>query len=85
MVSLDRIQPLDNLDPAHKIDWGRPLELWESPTGESGNQLTTPVGRLDFLCRDGGSGALVVVELKRGRPSDRVVGQAARYMGSSTA
>jgi RecB family endonuclease NucS len=25
--------------------------------------------------------ALVVVELKRGRPSDRVVGQAARYIG----
>ena len=27
------------------------------------------------------TGALVVVELKRGRPSDRVIGQAARYMG----
>jgi hypothetical protein len=63
------------------IDWGRPLELWESETGELGHQLVTPVGRLDFLCRDTATGALVVVELKRGRPSDRVVGQAARYMG----
>src|SRR4051794_26340710 len=25
------------------IDWGRPLELWDSPTGESGHQLITPV------------------------------------------
>jgi hypothetical protein len=63
------------------IDWGRPLELWESETGELGHQLATPVGRLDFLCRDTATDALVVVELKRGRPSDTVVGQAARYMG----
>jgi hypothetical protein len=63
------------------IDWGRPLELWESETNELGHQLATPVGRLDFLCRDTATGALVVVELKRGRPSDRVVGQVARYMG----
>lgn len=27
------------------------------------------------------TGALVVVELKRGRPPDKVIGQAARYMG----
>jgi hypothetical protein len=63
------------------IDWGQPLELWESASGELGHQLPTPVGRLDFLCRDTATDALVVVELKRGRPSDRVVGQAARYMG----
>ena len=63
------------------IDWGRPLELWESETGELGHQLATPVGRLDFLCTDTATDALVVVELKRGRPSDTVVGQAARYMG----
>ena len=63
------------------IDWRRPLEIWESETGELGHQLRTPIGRLDFLCRDTDTNALVVIELKRGRPSDRVVGQAARYMG----
>jgi Endonuclease NucS len=63
------------------LDWGRKLRIWESPTGQSGHQLSTPIGRLDLLCEDLDSGALVVVELKRGRPSDRVVGQAARYMG----
>ena len=66
------------------IDWGRPLEIWESETGKLGHQLPTPVGRLDFLCRDTATNALVVIELKRGRPSDRVVGQAARYMGLGT-
>lgn len=63
------------------IRWGRPLEIWVSQDGQSGHQLITPIGRLDFLCIDTSTGALVVVELKRGRPSDRVVGQAARYMG----
>jgi Endonuclease NucS C-terminal domain len=63
------------------LNWGRQLRIWEGPMGETGHQLVTPVGRLDLLCEDIDSGALVVVELKRGRPSDRVVGQTARYMG----
>lgn len=54
---------LDNWDG---IDWGRPLELWESESGTPGAQLATPIGRLAFLCRDTETDALVVVELKRG-------------------
>lgn len=69
---------LTNFD---RIEWGRPLQLWESDEGELGHQYVTDVGRLDFLCRDTADDTLVVIELKRGRPSDRVVGQAARYMG----
>lgn len=65
----------------HLIDWGRPLRLWEGSDGESGHQLSTPIGRMDFLCIDDSTNALVVVELKRGLPSDRVIGQTARYMG----
>lgn len=64
------------------IGWGRSLEIWRGPNGETGHQFDTGVvGRLDFLCRDTENGSLVVVELKRGKPSDRVVGQTARYMG----
>ena len=53
------------------IDWGRPLEIWNGPDGESGHQLVTAIGRLDFLCSDRLADALIVVELKRGRPSTR--------------
>jgi hypothetical protein len=63
------------------IDWGRPLEIWNGFDGQPGHQLVTPVGRLDFLCSDHLANALIVVELKRGRPSDKVVGQVARYIG----
>lgn len=63
------------------INWERPLEIWRGPDGESGHQLSTPVGRLDFLCVDTSVDAFVVMELKRGRPSDKVVGQIARYIG----
>ena len=63
------------------INWGRPLKIWQGSDGRNGHQLVTPVGRMDFLCVDKSANALVVVELKRGRPSDKVVGQTARYMG----
>ena len=63
------------------VDWGRPLRIWEDASGVSGHQLSTPVGRLDLLCVDTSTNALVVVGLKRGRSADRVIGQVARYMG----
>jgi hypothetical protein len=69
---------LTNFD---RINWGRALQIWESDSGEVGHQYISAIGRLDFLCRDAADDSLVVVELKRGRPSDRVVGQTARYMG----
>jgi hypothetical protein len=43
-------------------------------------QLSTPAGRIDLFCRDAG-GNYVVVELKRTRGTDEVVGQALRYIG----
>jgi hypothetical protein len=42
-------------------------------------QYPTAVGPIDILAEDA-EGILVVIELKRGRSSDRVVGQIARYM-----
>lgn len=63
------------------IDWGRRLEIWDDGSGQSGHQLNTSVGRLDLLARDLDSDELVVIELKRGKTSDQVVGQAARYIG----
>ena len=46
----------------------------------NGRQFTTEVGRIDLLARDP-TGGFVVVELKKGRLEDEVVGQCLRYMG----
>ena len=43
-------------------------------------EYATEVGRVDVLCEDD-KGHLVVVELKKGRSGDTVVGQIQRYMG----
>ncbi len=43
-------------------------------------QLGTPAGRLDLLCRDA-YGNYVVIELKKTRGTDQVVGQILRYIG----
>jgi endonuclease len=63
------------------VDWGRRLALWQGPDGTRGHQLSTPIGRLDLLCVDSSTNALVVVGLRRGRSADQVIGQVARYMG----
>ena len=63
------------------IDFGRPLRIRDDPNGGWGRQYETDVGRIDFLCEDEAASDLVVVELKRGKSSDRVVGQTLRYMG----
>ena len=48
----------------------------------TGELYTTPIGEIDLLYQHPGSGAFVVVELKRTQEtSDKVVGQIARYLG----
>jgi hypothetical protein len=56
------------------------LRLYKSDDGREGRQYPTDVGVIDLLCVRP-NGVLVVVELKRGRSSDSVVGQVSRYMG----
>ena len=63
------------------IDFGRSLRIWADEEGNRGRQYVTDVGVIDFLCEDETANELVVVELKRGKSSDRVVGQILRYMG----
>lgn len=64
-----------------RIDFGAPLEIYVDSDGVPGRQYPTDIGVIDFLCRDKGTGSFVVVELKKGRTSDSVVGQTQRYMG----
>lgn len=63
------------------LDFGAPLSPTVDDEGTPGRQFVTDVGRIDFLCRNTETGDFCVLELKRGRPSDRVVGQVLRYMG----
>jgi hypothetical protein len=46
-----------------------------------GQQYRTPVGRVDILAREKGTGNWLIVELKKGASSDVVVGQVLRYIG----
>lgn len=54
----------------------------DTDEGVVGRQFDTgEVGIIDILAQDTVSNALVVFELKKGRESDKVVGQVLRYMG----
>jgi hypothetical protein len=48
---------------------------------ESATQYPTDVGPIDILARDKSNHDWVVIELKKGKSSDAVVGQLLRYMG----
>lgn len=55
------------------------LELYTETEGRDGRQYPTDVGTIDLLCKNGED--FVVLELKKGRGSDAVVGQTSRYIG----
>lgn len=57
------------------------LRIYEDAAGADGQQYTTEIGPIDILAVEAKSNSFVVIELKKGRPSDQVVGQVLRYMG----
>ena len=59
---------------------GRTHDLYETEES-SGQQFPTDTGPIDLLAISKDKQELLVVELKRGRASDAVVGQIQRYMG----
>lgn len=70
------------VDHWSQVDFGAPLRIYEEDGDPVGQQYDTEaVGRIDLLCEDVSTGALVIIELKKGRQSDAVVGQLTRYMG----
>lgn len=56
------------------------LQIYRDEEGREGRQYPTDVGEIDLLCNRLNR-ELLVVELKRGRSSDIVVGQISRYIG----
>ena len=64
-----------------KIDFGEKISLFEDENGNNGQQYyTEEVGYIDLLAKDK-KGSFVVIELKKGRRDDEVIGQVLRYIG----
>ena len=61
------------------IDFGQRLTRYQTEE-QDGRQFPAGAWSIDFLCTDKDSGEFVIVELKRGKSSDAVVGQTLRYM-----
>jgi restriction system protein len=57
------------------------LKIYKETEDNDGQQYTTDIGPIDILAVENESNSFVVIELKKGRPSDQVIGQLLRYMG----
>ncbi|HET9135569.1 MAG TPA: hypothetical protein VFO76_02940 [Candidatus Kapabacteria bacterium] len=61
------------------IKWGRKLILYTT-TDNNGRQFPAGQWSIDFLAKDPLTNNLVVIELKKGKTSDAVIGQTLRYI-----
>lgn len=68
---------VSNFDAVFK----RKMHIYEDAQGINGQQFLTDVGPIDILAVEADSNSFVVIELKKARTSDQVVGQILRYMG----
>jgi restriction system protein len=64
-----------------QTDLGRDYDIYEEDGEKVGQQYPTDTGPMDVLAIKKDKSELLVVELKKGRASDGVVGQVLRYMG----
>ncbi len=64
-----------------QTDLGKEYEIYEENGECVGQQYQTDTGPLDILAISKDKKTLLVVELKKGRARDKVVGQILRYMG----
>ena len=61
-------------------EFGKDFDIYEDADGQTGQQYPTDTGPMDILAISKDKKRLLVVELKRGKTSDAVVGQILRYM-----
>ena len=64
-----------------RTDLGKYYDIYEDDGEIIGQQFKVDLGRIDILAISKDKKTLLVVELKKGRASDVVVGQTLRYMG----
>jgi len=60
---------------------GRDYDIYHDEGESVGQQYDTDTGAIDILAISKDQKTLLVIELKKGRASDAVVGQILRYMG----
>lgn len=64
-----------------KLDLGRDYKILEEDGDIVGQQYITPIGRMDILAKSKDDKHWLVIELKKGKISDSVIGQTLRYIG----
>ncbi|WP_419788127.1 endonuclease NucS domain-containing protein [Pseudodesulfovibrio sp.] len=64
-----------------QTELGKDYDIFENDGELAGRQYPTDTGPLDILAVSKDKKTLLVVELKKGRASDSVIGQILRYMG----
>jgi restriction system protein len=64
-----------------QTDLGKEFNIYEEEGERVGQQYATDTGPIDILAISKDKKSLLVLELKKGRASDVVVGQTLRYMG----
>lgn len=64
-----------------QTELGREYDIYEEDGEQAGKEFATDTGAIDILAISEDKKTLLVVELKKGRASDAVVGQILRYMG----
>lgn len=69
------------IDNWAQTELGKQYTIYEEEGERVGQQYATDTGPLDILAVSKDKKKLLVVELKKGRASDAVVGQTLRYMG----
>lgn len=65
----------------HQTEIGKQFDIYAEDGELAGQQYQTDTGPMDILAIKKDKSQLLVVELKKGRASDVVVGQVLRYMG----
>jgi restriction system protein len=65
----------------NQTELGRDFDIFTDEEEKVGQQYQTDTGAMDILAVSKDRKRLLVVELKKGRASDAVVGQILRYMG----
>lgn len=63
-----------------KLELGKKYDILQEEGDIVGQQYSTATGRIDLLARSKDKKEWLVIELKKGRSSDSVVGQALRYI-----